>query len=358
MLESPEADALDFIDDFKLNLFAEEIFVFTPDGEMRTLPFGSTALDFAFEIHTKIGEQCIGAKVNHKLVPLSHKLKSGDQVEILTSSKQTPKEDWLSYVITARAKSKIKTALKEEKRKIAEEGRGILERKFNHLKVDFTIQNLTELQNFLRLPSAQELFYRIAKGVLTLKHIKTWAKEKEKPVKSVRQEPTLEQVVREVRGKKASDDALVIGDNLTKIEYKLSACCNPIPGDDVFGFITVGEGIKIHRVNCPNAVQMMSNYGYRIVKARWTGQEQISFLAGIKVTGIDEVGLVNNITKIISSELNVNMRSLSFDTQDGMFEGAIMLFVHDTAHLTSLMKKLRKVNGVISVARINPNESN
>lgn len=355
MLESPEGDALDFIDDFKLNLFAEEIFTFTPKGEMRTLPFGATALDFAFDIHTKVGEKCIGAKVNHKLVPLSHQLKSGDQVEILTSSKQTPKEDWLTYVITARAKSKIKNALKEEKRKISEEGREILGRKFSHSKIEFTVQNINEFQNFLRLPSAQDLFYRVAKNVISVKHIKAWQKEKDKPVKKARTEPTLEQVVKEVRGNKATDDTLIIGDNLSKIEYKLSPCCNPIPGDDVFGFITINEGIKIHRVNCPNAVQMMSNYAYRIVKARWTHQEVISFLAGIHIQGIDEVGLVNNITKIISSELNVNMRSLSFDTQDGTFEGNIMLFVHDTQHLTELMKKLRKVNGVINVTRINPN---
>lgn len=355
VLENPEENALDFIDDFKLNLFSEEIFVFTPTGDMRTLPFNATALDFAFEIHTKVGEKCIGAKVNHKLVPLSHQLKSGDQVEILTSSKQTPKEDWLSYVVTARAKSKIKNALKEEKRKVAEEGRDILMRKFNHLKLEFTVQNINNLQLFFKLPSAQELFYRVAKGVISLKHVKAWVKEKDKPAKAAKNEPTLEQVVKEARGKKAGEDTLVIGDNLTKIEYKLSPCCNPIPGDDVFGFITIGEGIKIHRVSCPNALQMMANYAYRIVKARWTGQEQISFLAGINVSGIDEVGLVNNITKIISSELSVNMRSLSFDTQDGTFEGTIMLFVHDTEHLTSLMKKLRKVNGVLNVSRVNPN---
>jgi len=355
ILDSPDDNALDFIDDFKLNLFAEEIFAFTPKGDMRTLPFGATALDFAFEIHTKVGEKCIGAKVNHKLVPLSHQLKSGDQVEILTSSKQTPKEDWLSYVITARAKSKIKNALKEEKRKISEDGREILERKFAHSKLEFTVQNITDFQNFLKLPSAQELFYRVAKNIITVKHLKAWQKEKDKPAKKGKTEPTLEQVVKEVRGKKASDDTLIIGENLSKIEYKLSPCCNPIAGDDVFGFITINEGIKIHRVNCPNAVQMMSNYAYRIVKARWTNQEVISFLAGIRIQGIDEVGLVNNITKIISSELNVNMRSLSFDTQDGTFEGNIMLFVHDTEHLTALMKKLRKVNGVIGVTRINPN---
>jgi GTP pyrophosphokinase len=355
MLDSPEGDALDFIDDFKLNLFAEEIFAFTPKGEMRTLPFGATALDFAFEIHTKVGEKCIGAKVNHKLVPLSHQLKSGDQVEILTSGKQTPKEDWLAYVITAKAKSKIKNALKEEKKKVSDEGREILERKFSNSKLEFTIQNINDFQNFLKLPSAQELFYRVAKNIITIKHVKAWVKEKDKPTKKGKSEPTLEQVVKDVRGSKAGDETLIIGDNLSKIEYKLSPCCNPIAGDDVFGFITINEGIKIHRVNCPNAVQMMSNYAYRIVKARWTNQEVISFLAGIRIQGIDEVGLVNNITRIISSELNVNMRSLSFDTQDGTFEGNIMLFVHDTAHLTELMKKLRKVHGVIGVTRINPN---
>lgn len=359
LLESPEENALDFIDDFKLNLFADEIFVFTPKGEMRTMPVGATALDFAFDIHTKIGERCIGAKVNHKLVPLSHPLVSGDQVEILTSSKQLPKEDWLNYVVTARAKAKIKDALKEEKRKVAEDGREILERKFDHQKISFIPKNINSFVTYMRLPGTQELFYRVAKGIITLRELKNWIRDKDKPVQvaPVKSEPTLEQVVKEVRGKKGSEDMLIIGDNMTRIEYKLSVCCNPIAGDDVFGFITIGEGIKIHRVNCPNAVQLMSNYAYRIVKARWLGQEKISFLAGIRVTGIDEVGIVNNITRIISSELNVNMRSISFDTHDGTFEGNIMLFVYDTNHLTALMKKLRKVNGVQQVSRINPNEN-
>ncbi|MGL4599207.1 MAG: RelA/SpoT family protein [Bacteroidia bacterium] len=357
MLESAEENALDFIDDFKLNLFAEEIFVFTPKGEMRTLPTGSTALDFAFEIHTKVGEKCIGAKVNHKLVPLSHQLKSGDQVEILNSSKQMPKEDWLGYVVTARAKSKIKTALKEEKRRVAEDGREILERKFDHLKIEFTVQRIHELQSYLRLPTAQELFYRVAKEVVTLKQIKQWVKDKDQPqAKAPKNEPSLEQVVREARGKKGGQDMLIIGDDLTRFEYKLSPCCQPISGDDVFGFITINEGIKIHRVSCPNALQLMANYAYRIVKARWTSQQQISFLTGLRVTGIDEVGIVNSITKIISSELSVNMRSISFDTLDGTFEGTMMLFVHDTNHLTNLIKKLKKVKGVLTVERINPGE--
>ena len=355
ILESPEENALEFLDDFKLNLFAEEIYAFTPKGEIKTMPIGSTALDFAFDIHTKIGEKCIGAKVNHKLVPLSYKLKSGDQVEILTSNKQTPKEDWLGYVVTARAKTKIKNALKEERRKKAEDGRELLERKFNHLKIDFNNSNINDLANYFKLPSSQELFYRIAVGNIELKHLKDFRQEQGKIIHksgSIKKEDnskSLEQMVVSARGKA---DMLVIGENLQKFDYKLSPCCNPIPGDDVFGFITISEGIKIHRVNCPNAIQLLSNYAYRIVKAKWTSPELISFLAGMKITGIDEVGLVNNITKIISNEHNVNMRSISFDTNDGTFEGTVMVFVHDTTHLTELMKKLKTVNGVLTVTRI------
>jgi GTP pyrophosphokinase len=352
LLESPEQNAMDFIDDFKLNLFAEEIFVFTPKGEMRTLPANATALDFAFDVHTKIGEKCIGAKVNHKLVPLSHPLKSGDQIEVITSSKQTPKEDWLGYVVTARAKAKIKNALKEEKKKKSEEGREILERKFIHSKLEFTVQNINNFANYLRLSSAQELFVRVALGMIDLKTVKAYLRDKEKkPKKNLKEnhQPSLEQMVTNVRGK---SDMLILGENLQKIDYKLSPCCTPIPGDDVFGFITINEGIKIHRVNCPNALQLMSNYAYRIVKAKWMSQELLSFLAGIQVTGIDEMGIVNNITKVISNELNVNMRSIGFDTDAGTFEGTIMVFVHDTKHLTDLMNKLRKVPGVLTVKRI------
>lgn len=358
ILESPEENAMDFLDDFKLNLFAEEIFVFTPTGELKTLPVNSTALDFAFEIHTQVGEKCIGAKVNQKLVPLSYKLKSGDQIEVLTSTKQTPKEDWLTYVVSANAKSKIKSALKEERRKVAEDGREMLERKFHHLKIDFTVSNITDLADYFKLPSHQELFYRIAVGNINLKHLKDFHQEKGKIahksgiIKKAEPAKSLEQMVTAARGK---SDMLVIGENLQKFDYKLSPCCNPISGDDVFGFITINEGIKIHRVNCPNAIQLLSNYAYRVVKAKWTSQELISFLAGIKITGIDEVGLVNNITKIISNELNVNMRSISFDSNDGTFEGTVMVFVHDTNHLTDLMKKLKKVNGVLSVTRMDGN---
>ncbi|MDP3567592.1 bifunctional (p)ppGpp synthetase/guanosine-3',5'-bis(diphosphate) 3'-pyrophosphohydrolase [Sediminibacterium sp.] len=351
MLENPDPNALEFMDDFKLNLFSDELFAFTPKGDMKTLPVGATALDFAFEIHTKVGEQCIGAKVNFKLVPLSYELKSGDQVEILTSNKQTPKEDWLGYVITAKAKSKIKSSLKEQRKKVAEEGREIMERKFYKNKLDFTLQNVNDFCQFLRIPSSQELFYRAALGNVDLKEIKEFIRYKNNPVKPSRKTVAskIEQLVTNARG---SSDMLVIGDDMQKLDYKLSPCCNPIPGDDVFGFITVAEGIKIHRVNCPNAIKLLSNYAYRVVKAKWMNDQLISFLAGIKIIGTDELGLVNNITKIISSENNINMRSIKFDTDDGLFEGTIMVYVHDTKHLNHLMEILKKVKGVTKVDRI------
>ncbi|PBQ32136.1 RelA/SpoT family protein [Sphingobacteriaceae bacterium] len=350
MLENPDPNALEFIDDFKLNLFSDEMFVFTPKGDMKTLPVNSTALDFAFEIHTKVGEHCIGAKVNHKLVPLSHHLSSGDQVEILTSSKQVPKDDWLSFVIRAKAKSKIKNSLKDQRKKIAEEGKEIMSRKFDRHKLEFNNQIINEFCTFLKLPSSQELFYRAALGNVDQKEIRDFVKFRENPLKKRRKEaPKIEQLVTSARGK---TDMLVIGDDLQKLDYNLAPCCNPIPGDDVFGFITVGEGIKIHRVNCPNAIKLLSNYAYRVVKAKWVNDQLISFLAGLKITGTDELGIVNNITKVISNENNVNMRSINFDTDDGLFEGTIMIYVHDTKHLNHLISNLKKVKGVNNVERI------
>lgn len=350
MLENPDPNALEFIDDFKLNLFSDELFAFTPKGDMKTLPIGSTALDFAFEIHTKVGEHCIGAKVNHKLVQLNYEIKSGDQIEILTSNKQHPKEDWLKFVITAKAKSKIKNCLKEQRKKTSEDGKEILERKFYKCKLDFTLQNVNDFCTFLKLPSSQELFYRAALGNIDIKDIKSFIRYKESPLKPQRKTaPKLEQLVTNARG---SSDMLVIGDDMQKLDYKLSPCCNPIPGDDVFGFVTVGEGIKIHRVNCPNAIKLLSNYAYRVVKAKWMSDQLISFLAGIKIIGTDELGIVNNITKIISNENNINMRSISFDTDGGLFEGTIMVYVHDTKHLSHLIINLKKVKGVNKVERM------
>jgi GTP pyrophosphokinase len=351
LLSNPEANAFDFLDDFKMNLFSDEIFIFTPKGSLIQLPVNATALDFAFEIHTDIGASCIGAKVNYKLVPLSYKLQNGDQVEIITSSKQSPKEDWLHFVVTAKAKSKIKSSLKEEKRKIAENGKEILERKLKSLKVTYNSDNLYKLAYFFKFPSTLDLFFNVAQGKIDVKQLKEFVASE----KIIENKPErLEYVPNEQLNKKVKgddSDTLLIGEDLQKLEYKLSACCNPIPGDDVFGFVTVGDGIKIHRTTCPNAAKLMANYGYRIVKAKWNSQKELAFLTGLQITGIDDVGLINKITTVISSDFKVNMRSITVDTDDGIFEGSIMVYVNNTNHLDNLIIKLREVVGVSSVTR-------
>lgn len=365
MMENSDYNALEFINDFKLNLFSEEIFVFTPKGELKTLPSGSSALDFAFDIHSEVGMACIGAKVNNKLVPLSHKLKSGDQIEILSSVKQKPKEDWLNFVVTAKARSKIKSALKEEKRAVAEIGKEILEKKLKALKINHDTTVVNNLIRHFKVNSPLDLYFGIGEEVIKLDNLAKIARgeKSESWYRMLRNRfsrssgnesspATLENIVKEIRGK---SDMLVIGEDMEKIDYKLAPCCTPIPGDEVFGFVTINEGIKIHKTNCPNAISLMSNYAYRIVKARWMNQHQLAFMAGIRVNGIDEVGIVNNITRIISNELNVNMRSISFDSMDGVFEGNIMVFVYDTHHLTDLMSKIKQVKGVTSVMRIDSN---
>ncbi len=353
MLSNPEANALDFLDDFKMNLFSDEIFIFTPKGSLLQLPLGATALDFAFEIHTDVGAKCIGAKVNHKLVPLAHKLQNGDQVEIITSSKQTPKEDWLNIVVTAKAKSKIKSSLKEEKRKVAEDGKETLERKLKSLKITYNTDNLNKLTYFFKLQSNQDLFIAVATGKIELKDLKEYLnseKEIENRGNDFKNDgKNIEALLNKVKGPES--DILLIGEDLQKIDYTLAACCNPIPGDDVFGFVTVSEGIKIHRTNCPNAAQLMANYGYRIVKAKWNGQQELTFLTGLHIIGIDDVGLINNITKVISNDFKVNMRSITVDTNDGIFDGSIKIFVNDKEHLDNLIKNLLEVNGVTGVNR-------
>jgi guanosine-3',5'-bis(diphosphate) 3'-pyrophosphohydrolase len=353
MLNNPEANALDFLDDFKMNLFSDEIFIFTPKGALLQLPLGATALDFAFEIHTDVGAKCIGAKVNHKLVPLSHKLQNGDQVEIITSSKQVPKEDWLNIVVTAKAKSKIKSSLKEEKRKIAENGKEILERKLKSLKITYNTDNLNKLSYFFKLPSTQDLFIGIAQGKIELKDLKEYlAAEKEienRGATERNENQQIEALLSRVKGPES--DILLIGEDLQKIDYTLAACCNPIPGDDVFGFVTVSEGIKIHRTNCPNAAQLMANYGYRIVKAKWNSQKEVTFLTGLHIIGIDDVGLINNITKVISNDFKVNMRSITVDTDNGIFDGSIMIYVNDKEHLDKLIENILEVRGVTGVTR-------
>lgn len=358
LLESPDKSAIDFIDDFKLSLFSEEIFVFTPTGEVRTLPADATSLDFAFDIHTEVGMRCIGAKVNGKLYPLSHQLKSGDQVEVLTSQKQKPKEDWLAFVVTSKAKSKVKQALKEEKRMIAAEGKEILDRKFKQWKVTNDREMIDRIHKHFKMQTSQDLFVKIAKKSIDTKDIKAF-------VESTRNAAKWYNVLRSritgtekkpdskfVPKPKDKGDTVVIGDASQKMDYIMAKCCTPIPGDDVFGFVTINEGIKIHRTNCPNAIHIRSNYAYRIVPATWANKEDhTSFITGILITGIDDVGLVNAITTVISKDLNVDMKSIAFESNDGVFEGHIKVMVEGIHHLNNLMDNLKKVNGIKKIVR-------
>lgn len=355
VLSNPESNALDFVADFKMNLFSDEIFIFTPKGALIQLPQGATALDFAFEIHSDLGASCIGAKVNHKLVPISHVLQNGDQVEIITSGKQTPKEDWLNIVVTAKAKSKIKSSLKEEKRRVAEDGKEILERKLKSLKITYNTENLNKLTLFLKLASTQDLFYNIAKGVVDMKDLKAFAlSEKTHDQNQQHFDSHVNGLVKKLN--RQDRETLLIGDDLQNIDYTLSPCCNPIPGDDVFGFITVNEGIKIHRINCPNAAKLLANYAYRIVKAKWTSQQELAFLTGLKIIGIDDVGLVNRITSVISQDFKINIRSITISSNEGIFEGSIMIFVHSTEHLERLIKTLKNIKGITSINRFDSAE--
>lgn len=352
-LEKQDLTALEFVDDFRGNLFTEEIFVFTPKGELKTLANGATALDFAFEIHTDIGAKCIGAKVNQKLVPINHLLKNGDQIEILTSAKQKPTEDWLRIVISPKAKAKIKDLLKEDRRKVAEDGKEILHRKLRSLKVEPTQQLNEKLREYFKVSSQLELLFKIGKGIITPNDLRKFFEYK--PTAPLKNHPNVDvpdvkTIEQEIKTKR-QEDTLLIGEDMDVVEYKLAKCCTPIPGDEVFGFVTVSEGIKIHRTTCPNAAELLANHGNRVIKAKWTSQHEVSFLVGIKVVGTDRVGLINDVSRVISEELKVNMSSISFKTDHGIFNGEIMLYVNDTRHLEMLIQKLEKVEGVVQINR-------
>ena len=351
LLQRNDLSAIDFVDEFKSNLFTEEVFVFTPKGDLKVLPAGSTALDFAFEIHTHIGAHCLGAKVNQKLVPLSYVLNNGDQIEIITSSKQKPSEDWLKFVVTTKSKTKIKDWLKEDKKRVADDGKEIVNRKLKNLKVEMNHEVMSKFLHYYNEKYAQDFYYKIAKEVIDSKTLRNALEQVQAP--EVRKDLLGDLKNKEIKltTDSTKHDMLLIGEDLAKIDYTLSKCCNPIPGDDVFGFVTVSEGIKIHRTICPNAAELMAQYGYRIVKAKWTDGHELAFLATLKVKGSDRVGMLNNITRVISNELKVNIRSLTIDTEDGIFDGTIQLFVHDTKQLDKLIRKLHMVPGVMGVTR-------
>lgn len=355
-LNNDEADTVNFLQDFKTSFLTEEIYVYTPKGEIKMLPKGSSALDFAFSIHTAIGAKTIGAKVNHKLVPLSHKLSSGDQIEIITSNKQTPSEDWLKFVITAKAKNKVKEALKEEKKKVADEGKYTLQRKLEGLGVTMYQGNIETIAQFYKLNSNLELFYKIAIKAIDLKELKEFKifgdrLEAPSPVKNAdtRQETVSTGTASPLSGKDA--ELIIFGESSDKIMYHLANCCKPIPGDDVFGFVTTGKGLTIHRTNCPNAAKLMANYGHRIVRTKWAKNKEISFLTGIKIIGIDDVGVVSKITNLISGELKINIAALTIEAAEGVFEGNIKVFVHDKEELDELVSRILKLEGVETVER-------
>ena len=357
VIENPDSNAVEFVEQFKLNLYAKEIFVFTPNGDLKSLPTAATPLDFSFSIHTEIGMKTRGAKVNGKLVPLNHILQSGDQVDIITSENAKPTSNWLDYVTTTRAKSKIKSSLKEEKKTIAEDGKEILRRKLKQLKISLNEKSINELVNYFNLNTSLDLFYRIGIGSIDNTMLKSYAASRSNALvsfiknKITRNKGFLKESVEkdEITSKY---DMLVFGKEEEKLNYLLSSCCNPIPGDMVFGFLSIKEGIKIHKKVCPNALSLQSNYAYRIMSAKWIDSSQQVFRAVVKLTGIDRLGLVNSITKVVSENMNVNIKSIKFDTDSGIFNGEISVEVNNNNFVEKLMERLQKINGIEKVFRI------
>ncbi|WP_121354210.1 RelA/SpoT family protein [Flavisolibacter nicotianae] len=351
VITNQDVDSVDFLQDFKRSFLAEEIYIYTPKGDVKMLPVGASALDFAFAVHSEVGVKCIGAKVNHKLVPISHKLRSGDQVEIITSNKQKPSEDWLNIVVTAKARTRIKDALKEEKKAVAEEGKYTLQRKLEGMGASMNQHNVDELVTYYKLASPLDLYYALSVKSMDLKELKEFKVigdriEAPKPLKVMEPKPEYQPMI-----PKKDTELIIFGESSDKIVYNLANCCKPIPGDDVFGFVTTGKGLTIHRTNCPNAAKLMANYGHRIVKTKWAKNKEISFLTGLRIIGMDDVGIVNKITNIISGEMRINISAITIESKDGLFEGTIRLFVHDKEELEELVTRLKELKGIHSVER-------
>ncbi|MCD0466188.1 bifunctional (p)ppGpp synthetase/guanosine-3',5'-bis(diphosphate) 3'-pyrophosphohydrolase [Flavobacterium sp. ENC] len=355
-LENQETNAVDFVEDFKMNLYSKEIFVFTPKGEIKSLPKGATSLDFAFSIHSEIGIKTRGTRVNGRLVPLNHELKSGDQVEVITSANQKPTVNWLEYVTTSRAKNKIKNVLNENTKKIAEEGKELLTRKLKHLKITISEQVINELVNFFKLKTSLDLFYRVGIGAIENQQLKDYAAQKGNTIinffknKIKRNKDTADDDIHKPVIS-SNYDMLVFGTEHDKLDYKLSQCCNPIPGDDVFGFVTINEGIKVHKKDCPNAIGMQSNYAYRIMSAKWIDSSQEEFKAIINITGMDVLGLTNQLTRVISNNMSVNIQSISLSTDAGIFHGQIAVIVKNNTILKKMINAIKKIDGVDKVTR-------
>ena len=354
-LENQDISAVDFVEEFKLSLYAKEIFVFTPKGDLYSLPKGASALDFAFHIHTEVGMHTRGTKVNGKLVPLSHPLQSGDQVEVITSNNAKPTANWLDYASTSRAQSKIKSSLKEERKNIANDGKEILRRKLKSLKINLDDKTINQLIQFYKVKTSLDLFYRVGAGIIDNKQLKDFAASRTNVLVSfiknkIRKQPNQSDVNKEEITEKF--DQLVFGKDEQQLDYKIASCCNPIAGDDVFGFLTVTEGIKVHKKNCPNAVQLQGSYNYRVQKAKWIDSSQREFKAELLITGIDALGLVNNVTKEVSNNLNIDMKRVHFDTDDGIFKGKIVVVVKNKNILDNLVQNIKKINGIDKVTRL------
>lgn len=353
-LENPESKGDELLQEFKTNIYEDEIFVFTPKGDLKKLPFGSTILDFAYDIHSDLGDKCVGGKVNQRKVTIKHKLKNGDQVSIETSNNQKPKLDWLDFVVTTKAKTRIKSSLNEEKKHEAANGKEIVKRKFKNWKIDYNDDLIRTLLSSLKLKTAQDLYYKVSVGEIEALHLKNIIKGQEE------EETKAKDVLGELMPKKVvdnlsfdnSDEFLVIDKDLRNINYKLAQCCNPIFGDEIFGFITIREGIKIHRSSCPNAKQMRERYPYRFIKAMWRNtRQQSSFQATIHMAGTDRMGIVGDISYIIAKDVGVQMRSINIDSKNGDFEGTLRVFVNNIEHLDFLMHKLKNIKGIQLVSR-------
>ncbi|WMW77037.1 RelA/SpoT family protein [Flavobacterium sp. 20NA77.7] len=356
-LENANTNAVDFVEDFKLNLYAKEIYVFTPKGEIKSLPKGATSLDFAFSIHSEIGVKTRGTKVNGKLVPLNHVLNSGDQVEIITSPNQKPNAQWLDYVTTSRAKTKIKNVLNENIKKIGEDGKEVLVRKLKHLKINFNEQTLNELVNYFKLQTSLDLFYRVGIGAINNQQLRDFAALKSNTLvnffkKTITRKSSIDEDKIQKNEISKKYDLLVFGAEQDKLDYKLSPCCNPIPGDTVFGFVTINEGIKVHKTDCPNAISMQSNFAYRIIAAKWIDSSQEDFKATLKITGMDILGLTNELTKVISNQMHVNIQSISLSSEAGIFYGQVTVVVQNNTILKKLIENIKKVDGIDKVTRV------
>lgn len=352
ILETPEQNADKFIDDFKLSLYSKEIFVFTPKGDLKKFPDGATVLDFAYDIHTDVGAACTGARVNGKSVPIRHQMQNGDKIEILTSKNQSPKLDWLNFVVTSKAQKKIRQQLNEEQAREAENGKETIKRRFKNWKIEYNDDVIRKLLKHYKLPNATEFYCQIANGRIMLPEVKDFLTAGEEETQVAQTISDLESIRRESRTDGRIEDYLVVDEKVVNVDYKLAKCCSPIMGDSIFGFVTINEGIKIHRTNCPNAVQLLGKYGYRVVRTKWTRSDPDSvFPVDIRVTGEDHTTIINNISEAIAKDLKISVRSISIDAQDGMFSGKISLRVKDINHLESLMKRISSIKGIYSVTR-------